>query len=720
MSDEQTKTVQAEQAQPQSARPNGAARGLQPLASGTALQAYTVQNVLGTGGFGVTYLARDNHLQHLVAIKEYLPTLYATRGDAGRVEVRNEDFLEPFTWGRKQFLKEAQTLARFKHPNIVRVLTFFEDNNTAYFVMDYEQGESFKEIMEKEHTLEESRLLNIVLPLLDGLEELQDAGFIHRDIKPGNIYIRQDGSPVLLDFGAALDANTVEEAIGRTLLTPGYAPPEQYDKDPVRQGPWTDIYAMGAVLYRGVTGKKPIAAHLRQEAENQGEPDPLLPAEKVGAGTYSQPFLKAVDRALSMEESARPQDVRQWKAMLYQSGYDTEEEETGAFSAAETMAAVMPELSQSMREETVDVFKTVLIAGAAPEHIRQDQTLLQRALKVRVKTAQDGKAAVRLMKEGGVDLILCDAALQDMDALQFLDVSHKLFKHHRPPVALVTGNAKKHFLLDAIAAGIAGYLVRPATQEGLEWVLRQVRQVELFNDVEETQLDEAVKTAEAKRYPQAIELFKEIIFMEEEAQKYGEPSYLEYYTTGMRELAASRFGKAIVAFIKADKIIGLLADAYTGLAEANKSKGDMDEYVKHAKQAVTQGRRIELLRRSRKLLVDTIKTDTEHQNPLNTLGVRLRKEKDYEGAVRAFTSALELTPNEPVIYFNLAKTLAYKRDAKTALEMLNRALTYNPVFKEAAVMYTRVTGKPWTPPSKTPDYIAERSSATQLNLFMDK
>jgi serine/threonine protein kinase len=164
---------------------------------------YVLDRVLGQGGFGITYLARDTNLDQLVAIKEYLPIDVATRKADSTVRPRADDQGDRYRWGLDRFIREARTLARFDHPNIVRVYSVFEFNNTAYMVMRFEEGENLAAQLERRRTLPEAELLRMLLPVLDGLELVHNAGFIHRDIKPDNIHIRTDGSPVLLDFGSA-------------------------------------------------------------------------------------------------------------------------------------------------------------------------------------------------------------------------------------------------------------------------------------------------------------------------------------------------------------------------------------------------------------------------------------------------------------------------------------------------------------------------------------
>jgi serine/threonine protein kinase/tetratricopeptide (TPR) repeat protein len=290
------------------------------LKPGHRLHWYVIERVLGQGGFGITYLAHDTNLQHHVAIKEYLPMELAVREGDDSVYPATEKQGERYKWGLERFLAEARTLAKFRHPSIVRVLSVFEDNNTAYMVMEYEPGENLQELLTSRKTLEEAELMKLLVPLLGGLEAIHDAGFVHRDIKPANIVIRRDGTPVLLDFGSARQALGQETRTLTSVVSPGYAPFEQYYSKSDRQGPWTDIYGLAATLYRAIAGRAPMDAIDRSEAILKAERDVFVPATDVGKGRYSRRFLEAVDHALQFRENKRPQSVEAWQAEFGISG----------------------------------------------------------------------------------------------------------------------------------------------------------------------------------------------------------------------------------------------------------------------------------------------------------------------------------------------------------------------------------------------------------------
>ena len=280
------------------------------LPPGYLLNEYAIESVLGCGGFGITYLARDNNLQCGVAVKEYLPNELAVRTAGQTVCPRTDTDSHGYRAGLKGFLSESRVLASFRHPNIVRVTRFFEANNTAYMVMDYEKGQPLREWLKLNGPVEEAPLLRMFLPLLDGLEVVHKAGVLHRDIKPANIFVREaDGSLVLLDFGSARYAGGGTSRSLTSIVTPGYAPFEQYHTHGA-QGPWSDLYAMGGVLYWLVTGQKPV------EAPSRVRKDEMPPASSLAAGRYGDRMLRAIDWALTPDETNRPKSVGEFRAAL--------------------------------------------------------------------------------------------------------------------------------------------------------------------------------------------------------------------------------------------------------------------------------------------------------------------------------------------------------------------------------------------------------------------
>jgi Protein kinase domain/Right handed beta helix region len=280
------------------------------LPPGYLLADYRLCRVLGYGGFGITYLAEDVNLHQRFAIKEYLPPDIAARDSTSVVRAITSSREQDFRWGRDAFLKEARIMGRPSHPNLVRVHRYFEMNGTAYIVMDYVEGERFDDVLSGfPEGYPKDTLNRIVGLLLDVVGVIHDASVLHRDIKPGNIILRADGIPVLLDFGAARDFSLGVSRSLTALVSTGYAPLEQYSTTG-RQGPWTDIYSLAAVVYRAIAGTPPVEPLLRLRD------DPLKPAVEVGSGRYESRFLAAVDHGLKLHPQDRPQSVQEWRQAL--------------------------------------------------------------------------------------------------------------------------------------------------------------------------------------------------------------------------------------------------------------------------------------------------------------------------------------------------------------------------------------------------------------------
>ncbi|MEK6550730.1 MAG: serine/threonine-protein kinase [Pseudomonadota bacterium] len=288
------------------------------LPVGTQLAEYSIESVLGHGGFGITYLAQDTALGAQVAIKEYLPHQFALRDSKTGVVLPNpsREAVRDYHWGLKNFVKEARALAQFKHPHIVRVLRFLEANGTAYMVMEYEKGESLsQQLKHSGPRLDETQLLRVFIPILNGLHAVHEAGLLHLDIKPENIYLRADGSPILIDFGSARQAIIETGHADRVALTHGFAPIEQYP-DKGKPGPWTDVYAVGATMYRCVTGKRPDSSMDRYQAQLKYQVDPLQAASQLVKKRYSSNLLDCIDWAMQIQPKERPQSARELQDAL--------------------------------------------------------------------------------------------------------------------------------------------------------------------------------------------------------------------------------------------------------------------------------------------------------------------------------------------------------------------------------------------------------------------
>jgi hypothetical protein len=294
--------------------PRGAesALGANALSVGTRLHEFEIVDLIGEGGFGIVYLARDCVLERKVALKEYLPASLASRGPGATVAPTSSRSVETFQIGLRSFMNEARMLAQFDHPALVKVYRFWEANGTAYMVMPYYEGITLKEAMRRAGAPpDENHLKQLLAQLLDALEVLHRANALHRDIAPDNILILPDGNPLLLDFGAARRVITDRSQALTAILKPGYAPIEQYGESPsLKQGPWTDLYALAGVIHFAITGAAPTAAVTRTIT------DPVVPLSKAASGRYSAKFLRALDQALAVNPANRPQSVDALRALL--------------------------------------------------------------------------------------------------------------------------------------------------------------------------------------------------------------------------------------------------------------------------------------------------------------------------------------------------------------------------------------------------------------------
>ncbi|MFA5950166.1 MAG: serine/threonine-protein kinase [Hyphomicrobium sp.] len=282
------------------------------LQTGTELVGdYRIERVLGAGGFGITYLAGEVALGRKVTIKEYFPADFAARAAGIDAAPRSQDCASDYRWGLDRFIEEAQTLAKFTHPNIVRVYRYFRANNTGYMVLHFEEGQSLKAWLKSLGRAPRQKELDaIVAPLLDALETIHKADFLHRDIAPDNIIIRKDGTPVLIDFGSARGEIAAHSKTVSALVKPGYSPYEQYAETSRQQGPWTDIYALGSTLYHAVSGKRP------PDSPSRMVKDDLVPAREAALAAYRPAFLKAIDHALTLPIEQRPQSIAAWRGAL--------------------------------------------------------------------------------------------------------------------------------------------------------------------------------------------------------------------------------------------------------------------------------------------------------------------------------------------------------------------------------------------------------------------
>ena len=274
------------------------------------LSDYRIEQVLGQGAFGITYLATDLNLMQSVAIKEFYPREFAGRDSTLTVHaVGNREDKDLFNWGLTRFLEESRILAKLHHPNIVAAKRYFGLNGTAYLVMEYCKGEPLDELIKRVGKLDEKQVVEILFPLIDGLDHVHKNDFLHRDIKPANIYIREDGSPVLLDFGAARQEMSSQSKSVTSLATAGYAPFEQYSTKG-KQGPWSDIYGLSATMYRALTGERP------QDSPDRMLEDHLTPLSVKLKSSINKDLLRGLDLGMSLRPENRPPNIESFRNIL--------------------------------------------------------------------------------------------------------------------------------------------------------------------------------------------------------------------------------------------------------------------------------------------------------------------------------------------------------------------------------------------------------------------
>jgi len=288
---------------------NHAGDGLS-LPIGTRIAEFEILERIGEGGFSIVYLAMDHSLERTVALKEYMPSSLAARVSATQVQPRSSRYRDTFEAGLKSFVNEAKLLAQFDHPALVKVYRFWESNGTAYMVMPYYQGMTLKDAVRAlPAAADEAWLMGLLAPLTEALMVIHAERCFHRDIAPDNVLLLAgSGKPLLLDFGAARRViGDMTQAL-TVILKPGYAPIEQYAEVPgMKQGPWTDVYALAALVYWAVTGKTPPASVGRMMS------DSFVPLAECAAGRYRLEFLQAIDRALVVLPERRTPSIEAFR-----------------------------------------------------------------------------------------------------------------------------------------------------------------------------------------------------------------------------------------------------------------------------------------------------------------------------------------------------------------------------------------------------------------------
>jgi tetratricopeptide (TPR) repeat protein len=313
-----------------------------------------------------------------------------------------------------------------------------------------------------------------------------------------------------------------------------------------------------------------------------------------------------------------------------------------------------------------------------------------------------------MLDEESADLVLCDTDLADMHGCKFLRILRQKPNHRATPVVMVTLDAKKNAVLDAIAAGCTGYIIRPYSPETFQRHLMLAKQVERFSEIESEQLKQARNMVDQGSFDDAIEEFEELLSLTDEAQKY--------YDMGCDYLIEEKFGKAIISFNKAIKINSLFAEAYKGLADAYKGKGDESAYKAHLQKASEVFAQLDRMEEAKSLFIEILKIDDTAPNPYNTLGVKLRRKGDYPQAIHNYLRAIELTPKDENIFFNLSKAYYFMDEKEKAKKALVRALSISDDFAEARKFYKKLFNKEWETKAKA---AGEAASSEKSKAVMD-
>ncbi|WP_243545959.1 response regulator [Pseudodesulfovibrio tunisiensis] len=351
-------------------------------------------------------------------------------------------------------------------------------------------------------------------------------------------------------------------------------------------------------------------------------------------------------------------------------------------------------MPQKKDSKAYRAFKHAVVLTNIDVHSKRDQASIMVFGPDTVKAFSSGADAIDHIHGNPVDLILCDSSLDDMSGIKFCQIMRKNMSGRPLPIIMVTLENRKDHVLDAIAAGCLGYVLRPYSMETFERYLILANQLDNYPEIEEMELQEAKSMVERGDFDEAIEAFEELISYQDEAQRY--------YDMGCSYLMQGKYGKAIVAFKKAVKINDLFAEAYKGLAEAYKAKGDLESFKQFLKKAADIHAQFDRLEQTKELFIEILKYESDTPNPFNSLGVTLRKQGDYPGAIHAYAQALELTPNDENIYFNMAKAFYFMGRLTEASDAVDKSLQMNPEFREAHKLYQRIHGKPWRPvPGRT-------------------
>ncbi len=350
-------------------------------------------------------------------------------------------------------------------------------------------------------------------------------------------------------------------------------------------------------------------------------------------------------------------------------------------------------MAQKKDSKAYGVYNNIVILTNVEVHAKRDQATVMIFGPQDVQVFNAGVDAIDYLTDNEVDLVLCDSTLDDMTGIKFAQIMRKNMSERPIPIIMVTLENRKDHVLDSIAAGCIGYILRPYSLDTFEKYLILANQLDNYPEIEEMELQEAKDMVARGDFDEAIEAFEELISYQDEAQKY--------YDMGCQFMVQGKYGKAIVSFKKAVKINDLFAEAYKGLADAYKGKGDLEAYKKFIRKAADVHAQFDRLEETKTLFIEILKFDSDTPNPFNSLGVNLRKQGDYPGAIHAYKQALELTPNDENIYFNMAKAFYFMGKLEEASANVIESLKMNPEFREASKLFQRIHGKVWTPAEGT-------------------
>ena len=652
------------------------------LPSGTLLDSsYRIARVVGSGGFGITYEAEDVHLGTAVAIKEYYPFDFGERAGTS-VRPKSERHAQTFAWGRSSFLQEARTLARFEHPSIVRVTRAFEANSTAYMVMRFERGQSFEAWLKLLNRLPtQDEFDRIVAPLLEALEMLHGAHFLHRDIAPDNIMVRADVTPVLLDFGAARQAIAEKIKLMTGIVKPGYSPHEQYSSDSRFQGPWSDLYALGGTLYRAVAGRAPEEATLRFD-------DDRMPrAVDVGKDRYRPSFLAAIDSCLKLRPSERPQSVAALRPMLF-----AKERGRGFGNIIESLnvsgrAQPRPGSSSLPMALRASHWKWLLLAAALVaaaslygaydypglrllgRSVIEPETAEQQAQKLKklAEAASQRRAAedaVKLRKEAEESAKreaetrrkqAQEAERQAMlDAEKRRTVQEEERLARKKADALATRKQAETYLEYGRAQAVRGDHARAIADYG--------EAIRLNPNLSEAYLQRGISNANTGDHSRAIADYDETLRLDVQ-----QPD--AFYARGFSHAAGGNNDRAIADFNEALRLNPQLARAYWQRGAAYMAKED------HARAIADYD--------------EAIRLDPQFARVYWSRGIAREFKGEYDRAIADYDEAVRLEPLWPDAYYARGFSYGMKGDLDRAIADYTEAIRLNP--KMAGIYWRRGT-----------------------------